>query len=184
MLQAFVDDSGSDAQSPLLVLGGYVSTAERTKRSKYYNKTIVHAIRERRTGTVRARVIPRTTKFEVKTDIVGNVAYGARVYTDESWSYEWAGFRYQHATVNHSHDEYVRGAVHTNGCENFFKCLRMGLKGTYIKATPEHLQAYVDETTFRFNHKNQGEWQRFEAAMSLIVGKRLTYSELTDGAVR
>lgn len=62
--------------------------------------------------------------------------------------------------------------------------MRAGLKGCYVRATPEHLQAYVDETAFRFNHRKEGEWQRFTAAMRQIVGKRLKYSELTEGAVR
>lgn len=68
--------------------------------------------------------------------------------------------------------------------ENYFNCLRRGLKGTYIATSPEHLQAYVDEQTFRFNHREFSEWNRFDSVMHLIVGKRLTYSELTDGAVR
>lgn len=71
-----------------------------------------------------------------------------------------------------------------NGCETFFNCLRRGLKGTYIAASPEHLPAYVDEAAWRFNHRDLSEWDRFDAAMRLIVGKRLTYEDLIDGAKR
>jgi hypothetical protein len=182
--------NGAVVEADWTYVGGVLDKMNRARRERvkeaghWKSKTVVHAMRERRTGTIRAKVIPRPTKNEVRAEFNDHLAPGARIYTDESWSYEWAGFKYQHDTVNHSHEQYVKGTVHTNGCENFFKCLRMGLKGTYIKATPEHLQAYVDETTFRFNHKNDGEWQRFEAAMKQIVGKRLTYSNLTDGAVR
>lgn len=91
---------------------------------------------------------------------------------------------YQHRSVNHSAGEYVCGEVHTNGCENFFNCLRRVLKGTYIKATPGHLGAHVDEQVFRFNNRGATEWERFDRAMRSVVGKRLTYSALTDGAVR
>lgn len=91
---------------------------------------------------------------------------------------------YDHESVSHMDGEYVRGDVHTNGCENFFNCLRRGLKGTYIRATGKHLNAYVDEAVFRFNVRHENEWDRFDGAMRRIVGKRLTYTELTDGAVR
>lgn len=64
------------------------------------------------------------------------------------------------------------------------RCLRRGIKGTYICPSPEHLASYVDEQVFRFNHREDSDWERFDKAMRLIVGKRLTYSELTDGAVR
>lgn len=52
------------------------------------------------------------------------------------------------------------------------------------EASEDHLSAYVDEQVFRFNHRKDGEWPRFKAAMRHILGARLTYSELTDGAVR
>jgi hypothetical protein len=39
---------------------------------------------------------------------------------------------------------------------------------------------YLDEQTFRFNtRKDMNDGQRFKLAMSLIGGKRLTYSQLT-----
>lgn len=74
--------------------------------------------------------------------------------------------------------------VRTNGCENFFHCLRRALKGTYIKPTPAYLSAYVNEAAFRFNIRDMSEWERFEAAMRLVVGKRMTYSDLTGGKTR
>jgi hypothetical protein len=57
-------------------------------------------------------------------------------------------------------------------------------KGTYIKGTPKHLDAYVNEAVYRFNIRHVSEWTRFDGAMRRIVGKRLTYTKLTDGAAR
>lgn len=59
-----------------------------------------------------------------------------------------------------------------------------GPQGHLIKTTPEHLAAHVDEQVFRFNNRKATEWERFNRAIRLIVGKRLTYSTLTDGAIR
>jgi hypothetical protein len=80
--------------------------------------------------------------------------------------------------------EFTVTTVTTNAIEGFFNCLRRTIKGTYIKPTPEHLAAYVDEQVWRFNVRTLTEWERLDAAMRLIVGKRLSYTELTDGAVR
>ena len=59
-----------------------------------------------------------------------------------------------------------------------------GLKGTYVAVEPYHLQRYVEEQVFRFNNRATREnplndADRFTLALSQIVGKRLTYSELT-----
>jgi hypothetical protein len=81
-------------------------------------------------------------------------------------------------------EEYVRGQVHTQGIENFWSLLKRGLKGTYVAVEPFHLDKYVDEQVFRFNNRATkrnplNDADRFIIAMSQIVGKRLTYAELT-----
>ena len=35
------------------------------------------------------------------------------------------------------------------------------MKGTYIRPTPDHLLAYVDEAVNWFNFRNCSEWERF-----------------------
>ena len=42
-----------------------------------------------------------------------------------------------------------------------------------------HLQAYADEQAFRFNTRKLTDAERFVAVMKQIVGRRLTYNELT-----
>ena len=174
-------------------VGGLVKNMHREKREIYggagkhatgTNKTIVHAVRERSTGNVRASVIVDETTNSLRGLIESSVEPGSRLSTDA-----WPGYRrlsdtYDHAYVNHNGGEYVRGDIHTNGCENFFNCFRRALKGTYIRPSAKHLEAYVDESVYRFNIRHDSEWERFDGAMRLIVGKRLTYSELTDGAIR
>lgn len=164
-------------------------SAERANRAKMSGrpngKVEVHAIKERRTGTIRASVVPCDASRFAAEDIMENVERGARIYTDAGAAYRWLdGSWYQHESVNHGAQEYARGTVHVNGCENFFNCLRRGIKGTYVCPSPEHLPAYVDEQVFRFNNRKESDWERFDRVMHRIVGKRLTYSDLTDGATR
>ncbi|MGD0942412.1 MAG: DDE transposase, partial [Terracidiphilus sp.] len=45
---------------------------------------------------------------------------------------------------------------------------------------PFHLFRYLDEQSFRYNNrKDLNDGQRFELAMNQVMGKRLTYAELT-----
>ena len=80
--------------------------------------------------------------------------------------------------------EYVRGRVHTNGLENFWSLLKRTLHGTYVAVEPFHLGRYVDEQVFRYNNRATKDNQltdadRFDSAMAGIIGKRLTFAELT-----
>ncbi len=89
-----------------------------------------------------------------------------------------------HEIVNKT-ESYVRGRVHVNGMENFWSLLKRGLKGTYVCVEPFHLSRYVDEQVFRYNNRKHDDntkitdAERFKAVMSDVLGKRLTYSDLT-----
>lgn len=88
-----------------------------------------------------------------------------------------------HEAVNHV-KEYVRGDVHTNGLENFWSLLKRTLRGTYVAVEPFHLDRYLDEQVFRYNNRATkdnplDDQDRFTLAVSQIVGRRLTYAELT-----
>jgi hypothetical protein len=74
---------------------------------------------------------------------------------------------------------YVDGNCHTNGLENFWSLLKRSINGTYVSVEPFHLFRYVDEQAFRFNNRTMTDGLRFRTAMRHIVGKRLTYAELT-----
>jgi hypothetical protein len=86
---------------------------------------------------------------------------------------------YTHEVVNHL-ETYVNGNVHTNGMENFWSCLKRSIGGTYVSVEPFHLHRYVDEQAFRYNNrKPMTDPERFSYLCRKIVGKRLTYAELT-----
>lgn len=171
-------------------VGGLVKFMHADRRERalagegHKGKAIVFGMLERSSGKVRAHTMPAATTKNVRESVLANIRKGAELNTDKSSVYRWSGDAYTHRSVNHGAGEYVKGTVTTNALEGFFNCLRRGLKGTYIKATPKHLSAYVDEQVWRFNARKLTEWERFEQAMRLIVGKKLTYSELTDGATR
>jgi hypothetical protein len=104
---------------------------------------------------------------------------GSALYTDALLSYSGLASDYAHKVVDHA-VEYVNGRVHTNGLENFWSLLKRGIAGTYVAVEPFHLDAYVDEQVFRFNTRlKNDDASRFNRLVDQIVGKRLTYAELT-----
>jgi transposase-like protein len=141
-------------------------------------KAVVMAILERG-GKVRASVIPDRTKRSMQPVIRGSVEPGTTIHSDEH-GHRWRmDDEYTHQIVNHL-EQYVDGNVHTNGCENFWSLLKRGLSGTYVSVEPFHLFRYVDEQAFRFNNRGpMDDGDRFSYLVRKIVGKRLTYAELT-----
>lgn len=144
------------------------------------DKTAVMGILERG-GKVRAKVIDNTRKKTLQKEIREHVVVGSALFTDPLKSHEGLS-EFQHKVVDHA-VEYVRGEVHTNGLENFWSLLKRGLNGTYVSVERFHLFRYLDEHMFRYNNRLGFEDKgRFDLAVRQIVGKRLTYDQLTGKA--
>jgi transposase-like protein len=134
---------------------------------------------DRESRQVRAKVIPNTKRETLQREILKNVKYGSKVYTDEAVGYDLLRRRYVHQTVNHA-ECYVNGQIHTNSLENFWSLMKRNLSGTYVAVEPFHLDRYLDEQLFRFNNRvNYDDATRFNRLVTQIVGKRLTYADLT-----
>jgi transposase-like protein len=140
-------------------------------------KTAVVALLERH-GEVRAQVVPNVRKKTLAPIISEHVESSSTVYTDQLRSYQGLEDDYVHHVINHA-EKYVDGRIHTNGAENFWSVLKRTLKGTYIHVAPFQLDRYIDEQTWRFNNRKTTDGGRFEKAVSSVIGKRLTYRELT-----
>jgi len=116
-------------------------------------KTPVLGMVERQ-GQVKADVVKNLKKKTVMPIIESTIDKDSTVYTDEFLSYtslNKAGF--EHDVVQHGIKEYVRGEVHTNTIEGFWSQLKRSLHGTYHSISPKHLQLYVDEFAWRYNHR-------------------------------
>jgi transposase-like protein len=128
------------------------------------------------------RVIENTKWATLVPNIWKQVEKGATVFTDEANAYSALQADYAHEVINHG-EAYVRENVHINGIENFWALLKRTLSGTYVSVEPFHLFRYLDEQSFRYNNRGpMNDEQRFTYAMRKIVGKRLTYAELTGKA--
>lgn len=179
-----VDKLSGEVEADETFIGGKARNMHLNKRQRRItgtggkDKTAVMGILERG-GKVRATVIPNRKKTALQAEVKKHVEAGAALYTDALLSYEGLATEYAHQVVDHA-VQYVNGRVHTNGLENFWSLLKRGINGTYVSVEPFHLFRYLDEQTFRYNHRNgMRDGDRFDAAVRQIVGKRLTFDQLT-----
>lgn len=68
--------------------------------------------------------------------------------------------------------------------EDFWALLKRCIKGTYVSIEPFHLFRYLDEESFRFNQRKMNDAERFVLTLQSIVGKRLTYDDVTGKAIK
>ena len=172
-------------------IGGKARNFHKSKRRRMsdgigmqggHGKTVVIGALQRG-GKIKARVIGDRKYPAVHGAVRDFVESGSAIMTDEFTGYFGLEGEYKRQFVNHL-EKYVDGQVHVQGVENFWSLLKRGLGGTYVSVEPFHLFRYVDEQAFRFNNRKDGkrkieDFERFDIAMSQVIGKRLTYSELT-----
>ncbi len=146
-----------------------------------HDKTPVLGILERskdgKHSTVRTTIVPSTKKKALQAEVRKHVEVGSALYTDALRSYDGLT-EFEHQVVDHA-VEYVNGKIHTNGLENFWSLLKRGIRGTYVSVEPFHLFRYLDEQVYRFNNRKMTDAERFDLAVKGIVGKRLTWAEVT-----
>ena len=181
-------DFGGEVEVDETYIGGAARFMHKERRKKLFHgggegKLAVFGLLERhgegKKSRVRAHVIPRAWRETVNEIIKANVERGTKIYSDEHGAYSHLNAEgFEHAFVRHA-EEYVRGAVHTNGIENFWSLLKRGIRGTYVSVEPFHMFRYLDEQAFRFNEREYNDGQRFKAVINQIVNRRLTYQELT-----
>jgi transposase-like protein len=174
---------GGEVEVDETFIGGKARNMHRDRKRRAHvrtankGKVVVLGTLERG-KTVRATVIPDRTKASIQPVIRGNVERGAEIFSDEYASAWRMDDEYIHNVVNHL-ETYVQGNIHTNGMENFWSLLKRGLHGTYVSVEPFHLFRYVDEQAFRYNNRNMADVERFVFGMRHVIGRRLTYAQLT-----
>ena len=166
-------------------IGGHLH-GHGAQRHRLRNKHIVIGIKQRegelrffkaedvKSGTL-ARYIKENVSKEVEV-----------IMTDELQSYpgaiKQAGFGPErHETVNHWAGDYAHGDITTNGIESAFSLLKRGIVGSWHKISAKHLQAYLDEMTWRFDNRNNPYLFR-DTMMKLIEAPILEYKKLTANA--
>lgn len=130
------------------------------KKGRGTSKTPVVGMAERK-GKIKAEVI-KNRKLDSKklTSLVRkNVdTKNATLMTDEYKGYIGIKTIMPHKVVDHTL-WYVSGDVHTNTVESFWALLKRGIVGQYHKVSLNYLPKYIDEFSYRWNHRqNENLW--------------------------
>ena len=152
------------------MLKGHIEADETYVGGKQYgvgsgskkHKTIVAGVLER-DGRIVAEVVENRGTKSLKDVVVRNVEKGAIVSTDELRSYNLLTSEgYIHGSVNHNRKEWARvgkktGALHhTNNIEGFWRLFKSSVKSTHIHVSKKYMNRYLNEFTFRANHRAKG----------------------------
>lgn len=155
-----------DGDAPLGGPGGGIVEADKVfiggrDEAGEDDKAVVLGMVERGGDVITRHVMDRSAR-SVHPHIVKYVKSGSFVHTDEAAAFRSLTERrgYNHATVDHSADEYVRfegdgTAVHTNTIEAFWSQVKRGINGTYISVSKKYLQTYLREFEYRHNLRQQ-----------------------------
>ena len=122
--------------------------------------------------------VASVTAGNLRPVLVAQIDSKSNLYTDEAGQYRQMGRDFEHNSVNHSANEYVRGNVHTNTVENYFSILKRGITGCYFHVSEAHLHRYLAEFDFRYSNREGlgvDDVARADAALKGVRGKRLTY---------
>jgi transposase-like protein len=130
------------------MVGGKRSGGKRGRGAP--GKTVVFGMLERK-GDVMTRVVENVRRATLEPHILANVKIGSTVST------KLARLGYDHGTVNHAAEEWVRGPHHTNGIEGFWSILKRSIRGTHVQVSRKHLPKYLVEFEFRWNMRHAPE---------------------------
>jgi transposase-like protein len=136
---------------------GIGGATKRLRQSKTPKTTVFGMVE--RGGRVKAVVANDRKKNTLMPIIKKHVRPDSTVFTDDFSSYvDLAHHRnnYRHHRINHSTGVYVMGDVHTQTIEGFWSLIKRGIGGVYHSVSPEYLQTYLDEYSFRYNRRHKG----------------------------
>ncbi len=134
------------------------------------SKTTVFGLVERK-GHVAAHVVGKKPQAEIMGRLTAIVDPASIVYTDDARIYDrFPKAGWDHRTINHSARVYVQGDVHTQTSEGFWSLVKRGIGGTHHAVSPKHLQGYLNEYVWRYNHRHDARAQ-FESLLLRAAGR-------------
>jgi transposase-like protein len=125
-------------------------------------------IRDKYANRIRLKVIPNVTQSTLSEFVQDNIEVSSNVVTDDWLGYnKLEGLGYEHSIT--------KSLVHIH---RVFSNLKTWLIGTHHGVSPQHLQAYLNEFTFRFNRRGT-PMAAFQTVLGLGSTKLSpTYKEL------
>jgi transposase-like protein len=152
--EASVDGKPRKPQGQHAYLAGDPSRRSEAAKLRERSRATVFAAVERG-GRIKATVLESRRGPALKRKIIEWVEPESMIFTDEWPAYNGLQRHFiDHSQINHSAGMYVDGDTHTNTVEGFFGNLKTGIRGNYKKVSHRWLQGYLNEFTWRYNHRH------------------------------
>lgn len=139
----------------------------RSRRGRGTKKTPVVGMLQRG-GRVKTRVVKKTelTARKLSALVRRHIdTPNSTLLTDEYQGYISIKRFMQHRTVNHAICYVAEDGTHINALEGFWALVKRGIVGQYHHVTVRYLPRYLDEFSYRFDHR--------KADMDVLFGKTL-----------
>lgn len=108
-----------------------------------------------RDGKVITKIIEAPLREFVMPLLKAHITKDSTLVTDGSQAYFPAKKHFvKHMTMSHSTGIMKRGIYHTNTIEGYWSLLKRAIVGQYHKVTDGYLQNYLDELSFKHNHRH------------------------------
>lgn len=143
----------------LLTLVGYSLISLCFSRYLSLNKSLPNLKVERERKLLKLKVIPNVNSATLTSSVKENVKEDSTVISDDFGGYKFIKRSYNHHRITHSDgywnykDKDTGLNVNTNSIENVWSIVKRSLKGTHIMVSKKYLQSYLDEYSFRYNHR-------------------------------
>ncbi len=129
-------------------------------RGRATNKPSVIGVVDRKNRKVFAKVALANKKGQRLTgrqliDVLDQVCKGRNiVISDEFRGYQKLRYtNHFHLQIDHN-KMFADGIVHTNTIESFWAIVKRAFYGTYHRVSVKYLQEYINEISFRYNHRD------------------------------
>ena len=111
-----------------------------------------------RGGKLIAQTVEIVQSKTIMPIVEESIEKGTQIYTNEFNIYnKLPSMGYDHGIVPHKERIFVLGDAHINTIEGFWSLSKNGIRGTYHAVSDKYLQHYLDEYSFRYNHRNDVE---------------------------
>lgn len=139
-----------------------------SKQGRGTSKTPVVGMVERG-GYVTASKVDNVTAKTLSRLVRENVDLDAStMITDQFTGYAKLKTFVDHKSINHS-IAWGIGNTHTNTIEGFWSLLKRGIMGQYHQVSARHLQKYVNEFCYRYNHRKNPDVFDFTLQKALRI---------------
>ena len=126
-----------------------------THKTKFKNKAALLGMVERK-GEIKVQKLPNRRVEVILPVIKESVERGTHIVTDEYAGYDrlrGSAYGYRHSNVKHGKHHFSWKGQNTNTIEGFWGQFKRSVRGTYHFVSSQHLQSYVDEFAYRYNHR-------------------------------